>query len=654
MSKRLLFAAMAACLAAGCDGASEPANPCSLFSDGSPGTCLSPWPSLEYLAEDRDTATGFHIDINSGAMPVNYDNVAADSSPFALYDGFAPTGPILVGFASGVSAEGLIGPDDIAQSVAPGASILLLDLETGQRLPYFAEPDAGASSAREQLLIIRPVTRLPAASRMLVVITSQVRAADGSALVRPPAFDALVRGASFDHPAFARMQAHFPAWHDAIDAQAVAMSEVVLAWEFVTASDEMLTRDLTVMSGLALNYLQDLSASQGFEVVEETPLDDGVKHLLFGSFDSANFLSGEDRLEASVLVRDDAGAPTLQGAREASLVVIVPKCIDTAPAQLPVIMLGHGVFGAAAGFLEDRLFQSVAERYCVILVATDYNGLAERQIPLVPLIVNDLNRTPAITDKIPQGVIDFIALEHLVRGNLGTSPYLQRDNASMIDTSQVYYLGGSLGGTMGHVFMAYDPHVMRATLGVAGGMWSMLLERSNAWILLQGTARAAYATQFEYQLLIALLGLRIEPYDSATTAQRVLADPMPGVPAKQILLYEAVGDALVSNYVTESMARTMGLATLAPATRPVYDIEATAGPLTSAFMAYDEAPTPLPSLQNIPPSDDNGTHGGIHGWAALLDQIEEFTMQGVINNYCTADGLPAPCLCATGACGSKQ
>lgn len=645
-----LVAFLAACGASG----DAPVHACSVFSDGSTGACLSPWPSLEYLAPDETTATGFHIEIPASAMPVNYDGVVADPSSFSLFDGFAPSGPMLVGFANGVADEGLIGPEDVAMSVEPGASIVMVDLETGARLPYFAEADAGAATPAEQVLIIRPMRRLPPASRIMVAITTKVKAADGSALVRPPAFDALVGGASYDHPTFARMQERFPAWRDALVAQGVNMADVVLAWEFVTASDAMLTRDLSAMSAATIAALGDGAPPQTFSLEEREPLDDGVKHLLFGSFSSPNFLSGEDNLEASVLVRDAEGTPQLQGARQASLVVIVPKCLDEAKAPLPVILLGHGVFGKAAGFLQDRLFQSVANRYCVVLAATDFNGLAERQIPLVPLIVNDMNRTPAITDKIPQGVIDFIALEHLVRGSLGTSPYVQREGSSMLDPERVYYIGGSLGGTMGHVFMAYDPNVLRATLGVAGGMWSMLLERSNAWILLQGTAKASYATQFEYQLLIALLGLRIEPYDSATTSARVLADPMPGVPAKQILLYEAVGDALVSNYVTESMARSMGLSTLAPATREVYGIPAVSGPLQSGFMAYDEAPTPLPSVHNIPPAQDNHTHGGIHGWSALLDQIEGFTLHGEILNYCTLDGQPAPCLCATGACGVKE
>src|SRR5678815_445387 len=96
------------------------------------------------------------------------------------------------------------------------------------------------------------------------------------------------------------------------------------------------------------------------------------------------------------------------------------------------------------------------------------------------------------------------------------------------------------------------------------GVWSMLMERSNAWHLLMGAAMGAYEDPEVYQLNLAFFGMRFEPVDPITTAAHVIKDPLPGVPVKQILMWYAMGDCLVTNISTEMVARTMGLDMLTP------------------------------------------------------------------------------------------
>src|SRR5262249_19213885 len=174
-----------------------------------------------------------------------------------------------------------------------------------------------------------------------------------------------------------------------------------------------------------------------------------------------------------------------------------------------------------------------------------------RQLALAPLAVNDINRGNEITEKLAQSIIDFMALESVTRGPMTQSPSFQYNGQSVIDPAKTYYVGGSLGGVMGHVFMAYDPHITRGVLAVPGGDWSLLFERSNAWHLLQGAAMGSYTDPEVYQLNIAFLGMGFEPYDPITTAAHVIHDPLPGVPAKNILIWYTIGDCLVTNIATE-------------------------------------------------------------------------------------------------------
>ena len=161
---------------------------------------------------------------------------------------------------------------------------------------------------------------------------------------------------------------------------------------------------------------------------------------------------------------------------------------------------------------------------------------------------------------------------------------------------------------MGNTFMAYDPNITRGVLAVPGGVWSMLFERSNAWHAAAWARRRARTTiPRSTSSTSRSSAWRMEPYDPITTAAHVLHDPLPGVPAKTILMWYTIGDCLVTNITTEMVARTMGIDLLAPASRTSWRMTPKAGPLVNGINVYNDHPTPLPPDSNLPPANDNGT-----------------------------------------------
>jgi hypothetical protein len=409
----------------------------------------------------------------------------------------------------------------------------------------------------------------------------------------------------------------------------------------------MLTSDLLSMRAKAEPAMDGLT----FTVAEEAADTSRVYLALGGTHQAPNFLSNGEA-DDSVLVRDGSGAPELSGIYDANVTAIVPACVtdpDT-PLPIPVVVFGHGLFGSGAGYLGQDFFQDVANQSCIAMVAGDFIGLTERQTTVAALAANDLNRADGITDKLAQSIINFIALTHLVRGPLAQDARLRYQDQPVLDTSRVYYLGASLGGIMGNVFMAYEQTIERGALGVPGGAWSLLFERSLAWSALRLVATSSYMDPYDYQLLIALLAMRFEPYDPITTAPRVVQDPLPDTPAKQILMYEAVGDSLVSNLSTEMVARTMGIDLTGPSLRAPYGLIERTVPVPSGLTIYDERPEPLPPENNVPPAQDNGTHSGINQRAAVVEQIRHFLLEGEVIHTCQRDGEAAVCDCSTGAC----
>jgi pimeloyl-ACP methyl ester carboxylesterase len=644
----LLVLVVAAC---GDEGSSSSSSlPAACNPLGGEG-CLLPWPSLSYMKADPTTATGYRLDLPIEAMPVNGSQVAIEPAPLnSRWDGFSPTAPLLAMFPKGVAPDGLPSwktPDD---SLAAASPIVVLDLDRGERAPFFAEVDQNVIDPNSRALVIRPLMRLHEKTHYAVAIRNTVKSADGSDLPISPGFAALRDGKGFGHPRFAAMAARATQMFDKLAAAGVARAELVLAWDFVTASDDMLRADLTVMRQAALPAIGDKGANLSFttQVQPNTP-QSYLRYL--GTFKSPDFLTNGEA-DDSVIQRDAAGKPQMHGLRDANFAAIIPACVASQPLPRPTVIFGHGLFGSSADYLNDGFVQQLAEDHCLVIIAGDFIGLTSRQLGAAGLAVLDLNHGNTITEKLGQSVIDFMALESIARGPMAASREFQFNGQPVIDPSNTFYVGGSLGGIMGNVIMAYDPNLTRGVLAVPGGTWSLLIERSNAWSLLKTLVQGAYMDPEVYQLNVALFGMAFEPYDPITTAAHVIKDPLFGNPVKNILMWYSIGDSLVSNITTEMVARTMGIDMIGPSVKMPWGLTQATGAQGNGIVVFNDHPTPLPPDTNEPPAKDNGTHSGINRKPAALRMVESFLLpptQAAVDG-CTLAGSPAACDCATGAC----
>jgi hypothetical protein len=635
---------------AACGGGNGPSGPNVACNPLGGPACLQPWPSDVYLKTDSTTATGFRLDLPVEAMPVNTDNTAIDPTPFNRWDGFSPSGPIVASFETGASADGLPPFTDIGKSLDPSSPIILLDLDTMQRAPFLAEVDMNAPDPTQRALIIRPMIRLTPKHHYGVGVTTAVHAPDGGPLPINAAFADLVAGKPATAPLLVGRDQEFQDLFSKLEAAGVPRTSLVIAWDFHTASDEFLTSDLRTMRDAAIPAIGTNGANLSFTSTPAVPTDPADVHSTFtGTFKSPDFLTN-GTAEGSLIARDGNDKPVMMGMRDAKFAAVIPKCTETLSGPVPVMVFGHGLFGSGADYIADHKLQSISNEFCFVIVAGDFIGLTKDQLTLAASAATDFNESGSLAEFLEQSVIDFISLEQIVRGPMKDAPEFQVNGHSVIDPTQVYYLGGSLGGIMGNTFMAYDPNILRGGLGVPGGAWSLLFERSEAWSLLQGPAESSYPDFHEAQNLIAFLGMRMEVVDPVTTAAHVLHDPLPGTPAKHVDMYEGIGDCLVTNISTELMARTMGIKVIGPSLKPVWGLEVSTDPQADALTIYDEHKTPLPPMTNVPPATDNGTHSGVNFRAAVLRQVHDFLLQGTITDQCLAGSQPMPCDCATGVC----
>jgi len=649
----LALALAAAATASACGGVpdslaiSEVEPACNPLGGGV--ACLMPWPSSAYLRADDTAPSGYRVDLPADAMPVNKDGVAVNPATWNRYDGFAPSGTILAAFPNGVSPVGLPGHWDPAASLAVDAPIALLNLETRERVAFFAEVDMNAPSEPLRALIIHPLERMAPGTRHAVAVRNTVLDADGVPLTASEEFAAIAEGRPLAHPLNDKL---LPAYDDifaALQDQGIEREELVLAWDFVTASDEMLTSDLRSMRAQAEPVIGDAGANVTFEL-EQEPFDDPDVHAVFhGTYTAPNFLTDGERTD-SVLNRADDGAPVLDGSYDANVTVLVPSCVTRAPLPLPVMIFGHGLFGSAKGYAGNASIHKIANERCMAVVAGDWIGLTRRQLEAAVLSALELTQSDSIVDKLEQSVINFIALENLARGPLARAAELRYDDQPILDPARVTYLGASLGGIMGGVFMSYDRNVELGVLGVPGAAWSLLMERSFAFAPLQLAALLSYKSQYTYQVLLAMLAMNFERVDPVTTAGHVIrGSELLGVPPKQLFLYQALNDSLVHNLATETYARALDIPVTGPSVKKPWGLAEKPGPLDSALTIYDENVAQLP-IDNQPPEQDNGTHVGINSREAVARQVRVFFEEQFVSHQCARDGQPVPCNCANGAC----
>ncbi len=612
--------------------------------------CMMPFPSMIYTTEDSTSPTGFRLAIPAEAMPVNIDGDGVDPTPFNRRDGFSTLGPILAAFPTGVSPDGLPSFKNPDESLAADSPIVLIDMESGERVPFFAEIDQNVSVPEARNLMIRPLARMKPGTRHAVGIRTGVKALGGGELPVPEAFDILRRGGSFTHPKAAELKTRTGEVIAALETAGVPADDLVLAWDFVTVSDSFIRSDLTTMREAALPAIGDKGANLTF-TTELKPNTATSFRRYTGTFTAPDFLTNGEA-DNSVMRRDASGLPVMDGMRDARFAAIIPNCVQTAQLPRPTVIFGHGLFGSAEEYLDDDFVADLAEEHCFIIIAGDFIGLTSRQLHLAPLAVNDLNKGAQVTEKLAQSIIDFIALENVARGPMAESTDFQFNGQPVIDPNNTFYIGGSLGGNMGNTFMAYDPNITKGVLAVPGGNWWLMIERSTAWALLVGAAQGAYDDPEEYQLALSMsFGMGFEPIDPMTTAANVIKDPLFDQPAKKILMWYSIGDCLVNNISSELVAREMGLPMVAPSVKAPWGLTPITGPMESGVTSYDEHPTPLPFDTNIPPIDDNGTHSGINKKPAPMRQVEQFLISSkMVVDECKVGGVEAPCDCATGAC----
>lgn len=633
-----VLALLSASLISACKGADEPLE-LSGCDPVDPTMCALPYPSSYFLREDPSTATGLRVAFWDHSFPVNLDGVGLTPTAWNRLDGFSPATSLALYFED-VALDGVIPLTDLDAYTATDAKTVIVDVETGERIPHFVELDATAPNDTQRLLFLRPLHRLEWGRRYVVGVRGLVKA-DGSPVDVSPAFRTLRDGGE---PVNADVILRQPHYEDAIfpvlTSQGFLREELQIAWDFTVASRESVLGDAEWIRDDALSFIEDEGLEYVLDSVEDGDCETGfVGRTIEGRILGFPLYLEEDR-PGRKLARDASDRPTRNGTRDVEFLVRVPCSVVQEPGPAHLIQYGHGFFGdrgeARAGWLAQFIHE---HRY--VVVAANWTGMTEDDAPWVALaIANDISEFAVLPEGTLQGFVEQMAVLRLARFELPEDPALvfsgEDGPVQVLSADRFAYYGISQGGILGGAYVGLSPDIERAVFSVTGGPYTLMTHRSRNFDPFFDLFKAKFDDHRDISLHILNLQMVWDQGDNSGWGFDFNRDVPEGMPTKQVLIQNAIGDYQVTTIAGHQQARMYGARTVAPQTRPIFGIEEAEAPFVgSAIVEWSYADVPAAPTENVPPEDVGlDPHECPRRNPAAQAQVVHFIETGEVEQFC--------------------
>jgi hypothetical protein len=487
-------------------------------------------------------------------------------------------------------------------------------------------------------------------------------------VVAEPAFAALRDGAPSAIPG---VQARRPGMEEVFSVLAdhgIARENLVLAFDFHTASDAQQTDVMLSMRDQAYAWLAGVEANAGqitftADVTRENDCNDPgqpVWREIAGTFQSPLFLTedlSDDGVGFPNLGPD--GLPVQNGFTNPEYTATIPCSVFDDEVVTRTVLFGHGIFQRGSFF--TGLVPSVVHEVVpweAIGIATDWRGLSGLDVlwigeRIIGLGQNQLNDFPGFPARLRQGMLNTLVLTRMAKlGLFNRDPDFQRPGDIGVfpgPSEEMGYYGVSLGGIMGTYLAGLTPDIDRFGLDVPGVNFSCMLQRATPFVAFDVLLNGIGLTDPMLQILGVTLTHEVwAAAEPLSVIHHVRGDLLPGsgTTPKKILYAGAWLDKQVSNTCTEIAARTMGLPVLEGSIQQdLEQMDTVPGPVEAALVFWDlgelditnPAHEPfIPPLANLFPSAVCDPHPRRPFLPASIRQLLGFLQPGgMIENTCS-------------------
>jgi hypothetical protein len=504
--------------------------------DGDPTLCLLPWPNSAYEEADPSTPTGIRLAVDLGSV-----NPRDDSAVLSRADGFSRVSSVLAGFPVAIDPASLT-PETMRLVLAqPGHP----DHGAEAAMRREVVTSTASSSTTDSVVVGHPLRPLAPGADYVVVVTDGVMAMDGSALVASHETRVILGLEA----ALTQEEADIAGYHAPtralLDELGVEPAHVLRVWDFTTRSEEDPRKRLSAMREAALAAVDAGEVTAVIDEVEHFP-DGPVASVVLGHLAGLpNFL-----VERELSVGAD-GMPVASGLRDAPFRVMIPR----GTGDYRMLMFGHGTGGS----VEDSSFDETIASFGAAKVSIEFYGWTGETVIDTFLDLYKLVHGASIAASgLVQSMADGPAIERAMSGVIGDAlaadelfgmpnPHVGRRP----DDSIPVWVGGSLGGTMGLLYIAANPEVHYAVLNVPGAAWGTWVRDAYQYHLLQAYIERGNGGPVATALMVSAAQTLLDEADGASWAEPLERD------AHVALLQESIGDPVLPNPGTHMVAEVL-------------------------------------------------------------------------------------------------
>ena len=603
--------------------------------------CGLPYPSNYYTEADSTTETGLRVAFTANAIPGNKDDVPFTPTMWNRKDGFSISSAMVTWFEE-VSLEGVIPLDNPGAYLDADAKTVLINTETGERVAHFVELDVSGDDEDEQLLMLRPMERLDFGTRYIIGIRNLEKTTGGPVDISA-GFLATRDAVPTEDGDVELRRAHyesdiFPALAD----EGFAREDLQLAWDFTTASRASLLEDMLWVREDALHFIEQEDISYAIDSIDNRDCTGGGNGRVIEAHivDFPLYQTADEGGQG--LARDANGLPMRNGTRNVPFYVRIPCSVVASPEPSKIIQYGHGFFGdsgeSGTGWLSHW-----TDDNGYIVVANNWTGMdGDDFVPLAAILATDFSGFNRLPEGTFQGFAEHMAVLRLATTALPGDPATQIDVDGTLmptmDGSDFAFYGISQGGILGGAYVGLSPDIERAVFGVTGGPYSFLTHRSADFTQFFAIFKAKYDDHREIGLMIQHMQMLWDPGENTGWGYDFSHDVPAGMPVKQVLIQNAIGDAQVTTYAGHLQARMYGASTVAPQTRAIYGIDERTPPfMGSAIVEWDYSDVGDVPAQNLPPDHEVDPHECPRRNPAGQLQVAHFLNTGEVAHFC--DGV---------------
>jgi hypothetical protein len=635
--------------------APNPQSPALLGEDCDPidpFECGFPYPSNVWTAKDAKTPTGLHQYYGPTTLPEWAPNKHVDPAPWASKDGFSPGAAMLV-FWPDVSVTGLPDTTSIQTSTVKTSPTILMEYDTGALVPHWDElDDLATTHDGSRAFFIRPALRLKDATRYVVAIR-HVKDSKGSDIAAAPAFQALRDNSPSNDVSVGLRRSLYSDLVGKLQNEGITTSDLQMAWDFTTASQQSTTGDMVSMRDQALAVVGTAGPTYKIDTVTDNP-NPYIRRRINGTMTVPLYMTTPafcsqgnpppgPGCPGSSINRGADGKPAQNGTADFPFLVQIPNSIVNLGTTGAILQNAHGLLGDYQEG-QNAYMAEICDRLHYVEIAVGLEGFASDDANYVTnVIAGDLGQFQHVVDRTHQGYINELLAMRMMMGKMATDPQTMPNGMPTIDPQHRYYRGDSQGGIGGGVYMAISTDVTRGLLDNTGAPYNLLLARSVDFSPFFLVLKGIYTDPAQLQLGINLIQQLWDNAEPDGYISYITENMLPGTPSHNVLIHDGLGDQQVTPLGAQFEARTLKAKNLATVNREIWGLTGTPGGFTGN--GYCEFNFWLPESQwgltQAPPSAAYpDPHDALRQLNSAQDMADQFFRTGVINQTCDNGG---PC-----------